>query len=88
MKTVILAILLLVVVSQGEALRCNCGGTTKICSRRVETCSGFNPVCASVIIQAGPHVSYFKSCMKENDCRQLISSSVASGSCCSTDLCN
>lgn len=36
----------------GEALRCNCGGASK-CSGRIETCSGFNPVCASMILQAG-----------------------------------
>ncbi|XP_031698289.1 phospholipase A2 inhibitor and Ly6/PLAUR domain-containing protein [Anarrhichthys ocellatus] len=87
MKTVILALLVLVVVSQGEALRCNCGGTAR-CSQRVETCSGNNPVCASIILQAGSNVSYFKRCMKENDCRLLLISHSASGFCCSTDLCN
>uniref|UniRef100_A0A8C2X699 Uncharacterized protein n=1 Tax=Cyclopterus lumpus TaxID=8103 RepID=A0A8C2X699_CYCLU len=88
MKTVILALLVLVVVSQGEALRCNCGGTSRRCSGPVETCSGFNPVCARISLHAGSHFSYFKSCMKELDCRMLINSSVGSGSCCSTDLCN
>uniref|UniRef100_A0AAQ4R2T8 UPAR/Ly6 domain-containing protein n=1 Tax=Gasterosteus aculeatus aculeatus TaxID=481459 RepID=A0AAQ4R2T8_GASAC len=87
MKTVILALLVLVVVSQGEALRCNCGGASK-CSGRIETCSGFNPVCASMILQAGSRVSYFKRCMKESDCRLLLNTNVASGHCCSTDLCN
>ncbi|XP_068585352.1 three-finger toxin MALT0070C-like [Cebidichthys violaceus] len=88
MKTVILALLVLVVLSQGEALRCNCGGTSKRCSAPVETCYGSNSVCASVTLQAGPHVSYFRSCYNKNACRQLIASSVASGRCCSTDLCN
>ncbi|KAK9530336.1 hypothetical protein VZT92_011843 [Zoarces viviparus] len=85
MKTVILAILLLVVVSQGEALRCNCGGTAR-CSGRVQDCYGNNQACASFILQSGSSVSYFKRCMKESDCR--IMSSYVSGSCCSTDLCN
>ncbi|KAK5850918.1 hypothetical protein PBY51_001754 [Eleginops maclovinus] len=87
MKTVILALMVLVVFSQGEALKCYCGGTTKICSGRVETCSS-NQVCGSIIIQVGPHVSHFKGCMNANDCRRLSSSQVTSGSCCSRDLCN
>ncbi|KAI9526370.1 hypothetical protein NQZ68_039978 [Dissostichus eleginoides] len=88
MKTMILALVVLVVVSQGEALMCHCGGTSKICSSRVETCNGFNQVCGSIVLRAGPHVSYFKSCMSADSCRQLSRSAVSSGSCCSRDLCN
>ncbi|KAL7372953.1 hypothetical protein ABVT39_024491 [Epinephelus coioides] len=47
MKTVILALVVLLVVSQGEALRCYCGGRTH-CSSRVQTCSGSNKVCARI----------------------------------------
>ncbi|KAI4807501.1 hypothetical protein KUCAC02_027307 [Chaenocephalus aceratus] len=89
MKTVILALLVLVVVSQGEALRCYCGGTSKVCSSgRIETCHGFKQVCGSIVIHAGPHVSFFKSCMSADSCRQMSHSQVSSGSCCSQDLCN
>ncbi|XP_059181304.1 CD59 glycoprotein-like [Centropristis striata] len=88
MKTVILALLVLLVVSQGEALRCYCGGTSKRCSSRVETCSGSNPVCASITLTAGPIVSYFQSCYRESDCRSLLRQSYASGRCCKSDLCN
>ncbi|KAI9526375.1 hypothetical protein NQZ68_039983 [Dissostichus eleginoides] len=88
MKTMILALVVLVVVSQGEALMCHCGGTYKIGSSRVETCNGFNQVCGSIVIHAGPNVSYFKGCMGADDCAGLSRSEVSSGSCCSRDLCN
>ncbi|KAL6094962.1 uncharacterized protein ACO6RY_16258 [Pungitius sinensis] len=88
MKTVVLALLVLVVVSQGEALRCYCGGASKTCSGRFDICSGINPVCASMFLQAGSRVTSFKRCMKETDCRLLLSTNVATGRCCSTDLCN
>ncbi|XP_037609992.1 synergistic-like venom protein [Sebastes umbrosus] len=88
MKTVILALLVLVVVSQGEALQCRCGGTSKICSGPVETCAGSNNVCASIIIQTGPHVSDIQGCMTAHNCALLTNSNVASGRCCRTDMCN
>ncbi|KAK5906016.1 hypothetical protein CgunFtcFv8_001919 [Champsocephalus gunnari] len=88
MKTVIRALLVLVVVSQGEALRCRCEGS-KICSSgRIETCHGFKQVCGSIVTRAGPHVSFFKSCMSADSCRQMSHSQVSSGYCCSQDLCN
>ncbi|KAL7372536.1 hypothetical protein ABVT39_018057 [Epinephelus coioides] len=85
MKTVILALVVLLVVSQGEALRCYCGGRTD-CSDRIQTCSGSNQVCAYIIFHHD--YSYFQSCYNEDDCRLLSQSPVTSGSCCSTDLCN
>nr|XP_046233359.1 phospholipase A2 inhibitor and Ly6/PLAUR domain-containing protein-like [Scatophagus argus] len=87
MKTVILALFVLLVVSQSEALRCNCGGQ-KHCSSPVETCYGQNNVCAGVIIYAGSRPSYFKSCMKFEDCMRLNHPGISSATCCRTDLCN
>ncbi|KAM9837966.1 uncharacterized protein ACBR49_018598 [Aulostomus maculatus] len=87
MKTVILLFLLLLVVSQGEALRCYCGGK-KICSDPVETCYGSNNVCASVIIYAVTSPSYFQGCSTQNDCMMMNQPGISSASCCTTDLCN
>uniref|UniRef100_A0A3Q0RTJ4 UPAR/Ly6 domain-containing protein n=1 Tax=Amphilophus citrinellus TaxID=61819 RepID=A0A3Q0RTJ4_AMPCI len=75
------------VVSVCEALKCNCGGL-RHCSPSVETCSGFNNVCASVIIYAGSTPRYFQGCMKSPDCRIMNQPGVSSATCCTTDLCN
>ncbi|XP_078019774.1 three-finger toxin A2-like isoform X2 [Epinephelus lanceolatus] len=85
MKTVILALVVLLVVSQGEALTCYCGGR-KQCSESTETCTGSNEVCAIIVSQHD--YSYFQSCLDGSDCRRLIQSSDAFGVCCVTDLCN
>ncbi|XP_049916613.1 CD59 glycoprotein-like [Epinephelus moara] len=85
MKTVILALLVLLVVSQGEALRCYCGGRTH-CSGRVQTCSGSNQVCARITFVFDN--SYFQSCYNARACRRVINTRGISGRCCSSDLCN
>uniref|UniRef100_A0A8C4F757 Uncharacterized protein n=1 Tax=Dicentrarchus labrax TaxID=13489 RepID=A0A8C4F757_DICLA len=87
MKTVILALFVLLAVSQSEGLRCNCGGL-KQCSSPVETCYGSNNVCASVIIYAGSRPSYFKGCMTSNECMRMNHPGISSASCCRTDQCN
>ncbi|TNN54372.1 Potassium voltage-gated channel subfamily H member 4 [Liparis tanakae] len=74
--------------TQGEALICNCGGTTKPCAGPVETCYGSGQVCASITLQAGPHVSFIKGCMKAEDCRLMSNSEVSSGTCCTSNQCN
>uniref|UniRef100_A0A3B4VID6 UPAR/Ly6 domain-containing protein n=1 Tax=Seriola dumerili TaxID=41447 RepID=A0A3B4VID6_SERDU len=87
MKTVILTLLVVLVVSHSEALRCYCGGL-RHCSGSVETCSGSNQVCAGVIIQAGSTVNYFKGCYKSGDCERLNNPPTTTSRCCRTDLCN
>uniref|UniRef100_A0A3Q0RN36 UPAR/Ly6 domain-containing protein n=1 Tax=Amphilophus citrinellus TaxID=61819 RepID=A0A3Q0RN36_AMPCI len=87
MKTVIVAVLVLLVVSQSEALKCNCGGL-RYCPTSVETCVGSNNVCASVIIYAGSTPRYFKGCVKSTDCRLMNRPGISSATCCATDLCN
>uniref|UniRef100_A0A3P8VBX1 UPAR/Ly6 domain-containing protein n=1 Tax=Cynoglossus semilaevis TaxID=244447 RepID=A0A3P8VBX1_CYNSE len=86
MKTVMVALLMVLVVSHSEALKCKCGGKRR-CSGSTETCHGSNPVCASITF-TGPSPGYFRGCYDRNDCRMLSSSPVSTGYCCSTDLCN
>uniref|UniRef100_A0A3Q3WL69 UPAR/Ly6 domain-containing protein n=1 Tax=Mola mola TaxID=94237 RepID=A0A3Q3WL69_MOLML len=87
MKTVILALFVLLVVGQSEALRCNCGGM-KQCSRPVETCYGSNNVCASVIIFAGSMPRHFRGCMSSQNCMKLTLMGLSVATCCSSDQCN
>ncbi|AWP17756.1 putative ras-related protein Rab-5C-like [Scophthalmus maximus] len=54
MKPVILVLLVVLVVSHSEALRCYCGGRRQ-CSGNVETCRGSGYVCASVIFTSPAH---------------------------------
>uniref|UniRef100_A0AAX7VCT4 UPAR/Ly6 domain-containing protein n=1 Tax=Astatotilapia calliptera TaxID=8154 RepID=A0AAX7VCT4_ASTCA len=68
MKTVIVAVLVLLVISQSEALKCYCGGL-RHCPNSVETCHGFNNVCTSAIIYAGSSKSkpsFGLVCRKKN----------------------
>uniref|UniRef100_A0A671Y608 Snake toxin/toxin-like domain-containing protein n=1 Tax=Sparus aurata TaxID=8175 RepID=A0A671Y608_SPAAU len=82
MKTVILALLVSLVVAQGEALTCNCGGVNR-CSSPVKTCSSLTEVCASITI------FYSKDCMESDKCMELNRPGARmSFTCCSTDLCN
>ncbi|TDG97947.1 hypothetical protein EPR50_G00213510 [Perca flavescens] len=87
MKTVILALLVLLVVSHGEALTCWCGGLRK-CAGRTEVCSGSNDVCASVRFAQYPaNKNNFWGCYTESNCRKLNYPGVASCTSCRTDLC-
>uniref|UniRef100_A0A4W6BLD8 UPAR/Ly6 domain-containing protein n=1 Tax=Lates calcarifer TaxID=8187 RepID=A0A4W6BLD8_LATCA len=87
MKLVILSLLVVLVVSQIEALRCNCGGK-RSCPSPVETCRGRSNVCASIIIYAESPPREFKGCIKSNECMILNRSGMATALCCETDLCN
>ncbi|XP_061765657.1 toxin 3FTx-Oxy5-like [Nerophis ophidion] len=86
MKTVVLALLVVLVVSQGEALRCNCGGRRQ-CPGNVETCYGQANACASVVFLV-PSLSYLKGCMKRTDCQIMNQPGITTAACCSSDLCN
>nr|CBN81474.1 Uncharacterized protein [Dicentrarchus labrax] len=83
MKTVILAFLVLLVVSQGEALICKCGGQ-RYCSHAREVCFG---VCARVV-QPGACPAFYQGCMRAVDCMAMIRPGISNAHCCSTDLCN
>ncbi|GLD74678.1 weak neurotoxin 6-like protein [Lates japonicus] len=50
MKLVILSLLVVLVVSQSEALRCNCGGIRNCPGGRVETCHDSDSVCISAFL--------------------------------------
>ncbi|XP_078019813.1 uncharacterized protein LOC144459473 [Epinephelus lanceolatus] len=85
MKTVILALVVLLVVSQGEALTCWCGGI-RSCSGRTETCSISEDVCASVSFHQFPR-NNFHGCYSEDACRRLNHPGVVSCRYCKTDMC-
>ncbi|XP_068439562.1 three-finger toxin A2-like [Clinocottus analis] len=88
MKTVILALLVLVVVSQGEALRCYCGGSM-ICMVSQYDCVGASQVCAHVTHGAtSSYTGFAQSCMHERECNRQRNRNVKADTCCSTDLCN
>ncbi|XP_054624037.1 short neurotoxin 3-like [Dunckerocampus dactyliophorus] len=86
MKTVILALLVLLVVCEGEALRCHCEGR-RYCEGDVETCVGLTSACGSVTFFF-PISSYSKGCMEMSDCHRMNQPGVSTATCCTTDLCN
>uniref|UniRef100_A0A3Q3MMR7 Snake toxin/toxin-like domain-containing protein n=1 Tax=Mastacembelus armatus TaxID=205130 RepID=A0A3Q3MMR7_9TELE len=87
MKTVLVALFLLVVVSQSEALKCYCGGA-RHCSDYIENCTPLTNACGSIIIYVGSRPTYSKGCMNMRDCAILNHPGISSASCCGTDLCN
>ncbi|KAJ4940561.1 hypothetical protein JOQ06_026858 [Pogonophryne albipinna] len=89
MKTVILTLMVLVVVSQGEALMCHCSSIPAICPGSVETCE-LGEVCGSIAVGVGPSPYHMRRCMKADECMRLSNAGGAysHGRCCSRDLCN
>ncbi|XP_057681766.1 short neurotoxin 3-like [Corythoichthys intestinalis] len=87
MKTVLVALLVFFLISQGEALECHCGGL-RHCPRSRETCTDSDNACASVIFHVGSRPSYFKGCSSLFKCRVLNNPGVSTASCCTSDLCN
>uniref|UniRef100_A0A3Q1FJ16 Lymphocyte antigen 6D-like n=1 Tax=Acanthochromis polyacanthus TaxID=80966 RepID=A0A3Q1FJ16_9TELE len=85
MKTAVLTLLVLLAVSQSEALRCNCGGVNS-CPNSVEECTGSNTFCGTFNAASNPN--YFKGCMSWTECSAWTNPAIATVSCCSTDLCN
>ncbi|XP_008296711.1 three finger toxin MALT0070C-like [Stegastes partitus] len=85
MKTVVLALSVLLAVSQSEALRCKCGGVNS-CPKSVEECTGSNIFCATLNLESNPN--FFKGCMSQTECDAWNNPGVATISCCTTDLCN
>lgn len=87
MKTVILALLVSLAVSEGDALICHCQQTT--CTAPVETCvHGTDPVCAKILV-SGSSARIVKGCMSGlDDCLGLHYPPYYFAMCCSTDLCN
>uniref|UniRef100_A0A3Q1JHJ8 Uncharacterized protein n=1 Tax=Anabas testudineus TaxID=64144 RepID=A0A3Q1JHJ8_ANATE len=87
MKTVILALLVLLVVNQSEGLRCRCGGK-KICSSPIETCTPLADACGSIIITAGSMPSFSRGCVSSRDCMRMNYPGISSCHSCGFDLCN
>uniref|UniRef100_A0A7N6BMH1 UPAR/Ly6 domain-containing protein n=1 Tax=Anabas testudineus TaxID=64144 RepID=A0A7N6BMH1_ANATE len=87
MKTVILALLVLLVVNQNEGLRCYCGGNN-ICLNHIETCPDSANICGSIIIYAGPKPSHYTRCMSSSDCAAMTYRGISKCYGCGTDLCN
>uniref|UniRef100_A0A146UWL8 Lymphocyte antigen 6D n=1 Tax=Fundulus heteroclitus TaxID=8078 RepID=A0A146UWL8_FUNHE len=87
MKAVILALFVLLLISQNEALRCHCGGKRR-CSSPIETCTTSDSVCISANFYGVPQPFYFRGCYRESDCRKVSLPGMSTASCCRTDLCN
>ncbi|XP_044194136.1 lymphocyte antigen 6D-like [Thunnus albacares] len=87
MKTVILALLVLLVISQGEALRCHCV-RDRDCSGPIQTCTGPTDVCYFAVAYI-PDLTIARGCTPANECRTMrFSDHVVSSGCCRGDLCN
>uniref|UniRef100_A0A674NLE2 UPAR/Ly6 domain-containing protein n=1 Tax=Takifugu rubripes TaxID=31033 RepID=A0A674NLE2_TAKRU len=90
MRSAACAVVLLLMIYQGEALRCNyCfgKGTTLCTPTSVQTCSPLANACGAVIL-GSPLNSSFRQCMNMAVCQGYIKTPGAFASCCSTDLCN
>ncbi|XP_031418708.1 CD59 glycoprotein [Clupea harengus] len=90
MKTLILAVVLLLAVTSGFALDCNrCvplkpGGT---CTVTTETCPPEKDACAAAKFLSAPF-SHFQKCISMSDCQMLQTNSYINIKCCQKDLCN
>ncbi|XP_041834512.1 lymphocyte antigen 6D-like [Melanotaenia boesemani] len=90
MKAAVCVVLLLSVLYQGEALRCNfCfSSDANLCTpTSIQTCSGISNACGAVIL-TGPLNYSFRQCMNMAVCQGFITTPGAFAQCCSTDLCN
>uniref|UniRef100_A0A8C6LNV9 UPAR/Ly6 domain-containing protein n=1 Tax=Nothobranchius furzeri TaxID=105023 RepID=A0A8C6LNV9_NOTFU len=90
MRTAACAMVLLCILFQGEALKCNfCfSSSSDLCvPTSVQTCSLTQNACGAVILQ-GPFNRSFRQCMNMAVCQGFITTPGALASCCSTDLCN
>uniref|UniRef100_A0A3Q2Z4Y9 Snake toxin/toxin-like domain-containing protein n=1 Tax=Hippocampus comes TaxID=109280 RepID=A0A3Q2Z4Y9_HIPCM len=87
MKCVLVALLVFVIVSQGEALKCHCGGQYN-CPGNEETCDADQIYCVSFTFSDGRYPSVVRGCSSFSDCRRLDSPGISTSSCCFSDLCN
>uniref|UniRef100_A0A4W6BLF3 UPAR/Ly6 domain-containing protein n=1 Tax=Lates calcarifer TaxID=8187 RepID=A0A4W6BLF3_LATCA len=86
MKLVILSLLVVLVVSQSEALKCHCGGDRSCPGGSVENCAAGGDVCIRAILFNPP--SHFRGCYRSRDCQVINNMGIGSASCCRTDMCN
>ncbi|KAG5265329.1 hypothetical protein AALO_G00241070 [Alosa alosa] len=90
MKAFLVALLLMMTVANGCALKCRrCvpsvpGGR---CTVSTETCSSNMDACVAARFLISPF-SYFNRCIKMSDCRILQRSPYIKANCCQTDMCN
>ncbi|XP_061572018.1 lymphocyte antigen 6D-like [Cololabis saira] len=90
MRSEVCAVLILVILYQGEALQCNfCFSTGgSLCTpTSTQICSGRGDGCAAVLFGA-PLNRSFRQCMNMAVCQGYISTPGVFARCCSTDLCN
>ncbi|KAK2856696.1 hypothetical protein Q5P01_005431 [Channa striata] len=90
MRTAVCAIILLVSLYQGEALKCNfcmSKGTSLCATTSIQTCSGASNACGDVILSAPVQYSW-RMCMNMAVCQSYVTTPGAVAVCCSTDLCN
>ncbi|XP_066578132.1 CD59 glycoprotein [Amia ocellicauda] len=89
-SSLIVAAVLLLALSCGDALRCyKClaGGSGQRCTRTVETCLGSNDACVSAIFLP-PTSGFFQRCGKSSECALYSTTNLIQARCCNRDLCN
>ncbi|KAJ8268022.1 hypothetical protein COCON_G00131940 [Conger conger] len=89
MKVLVFSLTLLLILTCGEALKCNrcvpyrSGG----CTNRVERCGYGKTACVSASFTIPPYSS-FRRCISKYDCRLLQGSPYINAYCCDTNRCN
>ncbi|XP_061112289.1 cytotoxin 10-like [Conger conger] len=90
MKVLVFSLTLLLILTCGEALKCNhCvppKGSTR-CTTTVEECGYGKDACVSASFTIAPYSS-FRRCISKYDCRLLQGSPYINAYCCDTDRCN
>ncbi|XP_063063776.1 CD59B glycoprotein-like [Engraulis encrasicolus] len=90
MKTLLVAVLLMLAVANALALQCrHCVPSTPgaRCTVTTETCRSDMDACVAAVFTSPPY-SYFQRCIKMSDCMLLQMSPYIKANCCQTDLCN
>ncbi|KAM4601844.1 uncharacterized protein ACJ7VT_019881 isoform 1-T2 [Polymixia lowei] len=90
MRAAVCAVLVLLTLCPGEALKCNyCFSKNgDLCTpTSVQTCSLTNNACGSVLFLYPLHSS-FRQCMNMAVCQGYQKMPNVAANCCSTDLCN
>ncbi|XP_028833601.1 CD59 glycoprotein-like [Denticeps clupeoides] len=90
MKLVVIALIVVLVVTVGEALVCNRCVPAKAgqrCAVTQETCSASKDTCISARFLTPPY-GYFQRCISKVDCMLLQNNSYMKIKCCQKDLCN
>uniref|UniRef100_A0A671YG26 UPAR/Ly6 domain-containing protein n=1 Tax=Sparus aurata TaxID=8175 RepID=A0A671YG26_SPAAU len=90
MRAAVCAVLLMLTLCPGEALKCNfcfSKGSSLCVPTGTQTCSGSANACGAVVL-TGALSNSFRQCMNMAVCQGFQQTPGAFATCCSTDLCN